>query len=1092
MSLQPPKIDRRTFEDIVSQTEKLAETFTAWCRPESNGQSDAGRALIRIFGNMAALVSDRLNQVPNKNFLTFLDLIGTQILPPQPAKVPLTFFLATGAMVDVLVPSGTQVAALPTQGEEEEVVFETDRDLVVTSAQLQAVFVRQPDSDRYTDCTQKATGIVDAAFSIFSGEQPIEHYLYLACDELLTLPGNKTLILTFDSSQPADLQKLLAKWFYWDGSAWQPLSVTQTMPRAGKLQVTVQNLPTPRQQIIDSLMARWLRVALDSSQLTNLQLPPSITQIAVNAAIEENFLAPDACFFNTAPLDLTKDFYPFGEQPRFNDTFYIACQQAFTHLNARVALQIELSDFQTVRANNVEILWEIWNGSNWQTIGRSSNSNPAIDSQLNFSDATQAFTLDRKQITFNLPSAIASGTVNGVIDYWIRARLVKGDYGQAAFTRPRRDANNQIMYDSSNHPIYEFVEASFAPPSVKSLSLSYTYNSGDRPLSACFAYNNFTYVDFFGEISYSTTIRVAAKARQKSLQVNSVAGLEVGDVLQIAPGGKNSGTYQVEAINLGDRTVILSQPLQQNYSKNTQVVGCFFPYVPITETQPTLYLGFDRPFPNRTIALYAQVEPPAPTEVAVRNDSSSSNTPPQLAWEYSSLAGWATLGVQDETSAFAERGLIRFIGPSDFTLRNEFEQTLYWLRVRLEGGNFRVQPRLRRLLTNTTWGIQAITLVNEVLGSSDGNPNQTFRTTRSPVLLGQQLQVQEGQMPSPAEHAALEQVEGTDAIAIERDEAGQIEAIWVRWHEVPDFYGSGSRDRHYVLDRLTGEIRFGDGQNGMVPPLGRNNIRLSVYRTGGGERGNRDANTITQLKTTIPYIDGAINLEAAGSGADLEPLDRVKERGPKVLRHRGRAVTSQDFEDLTFEASPDVARVKANVPTFNPLDAGLWIEPDNPNPDFSPHQGVQAGFVTLIIVPKNSSRQPTPSLALIEQVETYIRQRCLSAVDLWVAGPEWVEVSVVAEVVPVSPDIVDIVKVAVTNRLEEFLHPLSGGANGQGWDFGRQPHDSDIYAAIQSVDGVNYVRSLQVNVANNQTLQPNQLVFSGTHNITLTLAKDGR
>ncbi|WP_421658674.1 hypothetical protein [Leptothermofonsia sp. ETS-13] len=59
---------------------------------------DAGWALIRIFSHLAMMVRDRLNQVSDKNFLAFLDLIGTQILPPQPARVPLTFYLAEGSI----------------------------------------------------------------------------------------------------------------------------------------------------------------------------------------------------------------------------------------------------------------------------------------------------------------------------------------------------------------------------------------------------------------------------------------------------------------------------------------------------------------------------------------------------------------------------------------------------------------------------------------------------------------------------------------------------------------------------------------------------------------------------------------------------------------------------------------------------------------------------------------------------------------------------------------------------------------------------------------------------------------------------------
>ncbi|NES84398.1 MAG: baseplate protein J, partial [Moorea sp. SIO2B7] len=152
MASSPPKIDQRTYEEIVEQTENLVQKFTDW-KPTTEGKTDAAGALIRIFSRMVNSVSDRLNQVPEKNFLAFLNLIGGQLTPPQPAKVPLTFYLAEGSPVDGLVAAYTQVSAPPAEGSEEEIVFETDRELVVTTTQLQGVFVREPSQDRYRDCT---------------------------------------------------------------------------------------------------------------------------------------------------------------------------------------------------------------------------------------------------------------------------------------------------------------------------------------------------------------------------------------------------------------------------------------------------------------------------------------------------------------------------------------------------------------------------------------------------------------------------------------------------------------------------------------------------------------------------------------------------------------------------------------------------------------------------------------------------------------------------------------------------------------------------------------------------------------------------
>jgi predicted phage baseplate assembly protein len=277
-----------------------------------------------------------------------------------------------------------------------------------------------------------------------------------------------------------------------------------------------------------------------------------------------------------------------------------------------------------------------------------------------------------------------------------------------------------------------------------------------------------------------------------------------------------------------------------------------------------------------------------------------------------------------------------------------------------------------------------------------------------------------------------------------------------------------------------------------MPPQGRNNIRLS-YRTGGGQHGNLPDRTVTQLKTTVPYVDGVTNLEPAGGGGDRESIARVQERGPKILRHGGKAVTVQDFEDLAYEASTEIARVKAIVPEFDPLDPNLWIDPSAANPNLSEHQKVSVGDrgkVTLLIVPYSAAAQPTPSLALIDRVRDYIRSRCSPTVDLLVAAPQWQQVSVTTELVPTSLDVADAVRIAARSHLEQFLHPLTGGPEGGGWAFGREPHLSDIYALLESIAGIDRIRSLQIGDGRSET--PNKssrndrfLIYSGTHQIDL-------
>jgi hypothetical protein len=93
-------------------------------------------------------------------------------------------------------------------------------------------------------------------------------------------------------------------------------------------------------------------------------------------------------------------------------------------------------------------------------------------------------------------------------------------------------------------------------------------------------------------------------------------------------------------------------------------------------------------------------------------------------------------------------------------------------------------------------------------------------------------------------------------------------------------------------------------------------------------------------------------------------------------------------------------------------------------------------------------------------------------------------------VVPVSLERADAVRAAVVQHLENFLHPLSGGKKGQGWALGRLPQQSDLYAVIESIPGVDYVQSLKIQT-DSEELSPEKLVYSGIHTVTSILPEEG-
>jgi peptidoglycan hydrolase-like protein with peptidoglycan-binding domain len=1063
-----------------------------------------GEALIRIFARFAEIVSERINGLPERNLLAFLGLVGISLEPPQPARAPLTFHLAPGSVGVARVPARTQVAAVAAEGETDPPIFETERELLATATQLVEVWTRDPAADRVSART--ATG---PEFEIFAGAVPIDHELYLG-DPLLALEQPKTVTVTIAPANPAAPWPYALAWDRWAGDAWAPVPATVSPGDAWTIELAnvpavpasevgerpgswlrarlatplpppepVDGRPAPPGMAQQSGLApdavgpfgvmeptdtltiaseaafskpgaqAWLAVELDpvpgpapsrdlvlaweystgpdawaelgrsTPSSANVEKTPSAFQdetraltrngsisfvapadwaaprllraridrgdfgagpayrppvprrvevgyrwelprvdaLTLSVEINRSELTPDAAFANVAPLDLSKDFKPFGDAPTFNDAFALESAEAFSKPGATVTFAVTATKGWS-GSDRAELTWEAFDEMEGRWV------------DLKAVDGTNALTADGT-VTLTLPAAPAPVAVAGVVGYWVRARITANDYGKPQSYRQADDPTKGFVV----------VPATLNPPSIAALRIGYDFVSERRQPDSV-AHNDFAY-----------------------------AGGPVGT-----------------------------------------------PFVPTADARPTLYLGADGDFGNHPTSLYFGLAETAYRSGAERADAAAG--PPIVVWEYWSGAGWSPLGTHDETNGFAQRGLVTFVAPRDLARSKEFGRPAYWLRARWDRGDYPAPPRLARILTNTMWASHVATVADEILGSSTGEHDQAFAVVHPPVLPGQRIEVYESELPTPGERDALALEEGDDAVP----PAGPGGA-WLRWHEVIDFAASGSRSRHYVLDRLGGVVRFGDGRHGMAPPAGAGNVRAS-YRTGGGARGNRPAGALSQLKTAVPYVDAVTNNEPAAGGADAETPAEARDRGPRLLRHGDRSVALADYEDLALEASTEVARVRG----------------------VGARSAADAGSVGLVVVPLSSAAQPVPSLELLGLVRSHVAERLSPAVDLWVAGPGWLEVSVRADIAPVSMEAATDVEHAVRLRLAEFLHPLTGGLAGDGWPFGREPHRSDLIAVVESVPGVDHVRSLSVTAT---LVDPGPapeavLVYGADHDIRMT------
>lgn len=1101
--IQPPQVDARKAADIAAQLRKLLPRYVP-AGLDCAQDRQLTNALVHVFSRFGEILIDRLNKAPEKNFLAFLDLLGVSNLPQQGAMAPLTFYLSAGSAGYAVVPPGTQVAGQPLKGEQQPVIFETERELVVVAAKLESLVAKDGGRDEYADLScivpqaPPPTGGQGAATPVpgsaagkpaYRGDQPIPHLFYIGLNIFSPSPVLDRLVLHFAVEEGAGPARASAA----GGEAaalhngaqtasshpiviWElctgitpaspvaptvpPVLVaidpddgvigviltpaqdgTENLTKTGDVIFEKVALTDEKLQKVGPALAGALRVGQKTGGVDKCPLPvvavqgtpqwlrcrlvspidsgpvttagrvraadlPRIKQISAEFQVSRQDLRLEQAYFNNQKLDLSKDFYPFGERPKFGDVLYLSSQELFSNPDAEVSLHIELTNpmsggakgpIPATAPHSVKLSWEFWDGCQWYPLGVAGSPIQIITVEV-FSDTTKAFA-ESGDVKFKFPAPPQKTTVSGQAGFWIRARIVAGNYGR------------EVPVDKEHTTVTVFT---YSPPAIHAISSSYSIQKQIQP-QALLSYNDFAY----------TTINVA----ETFLPFSPVAANE------LPPG-----------LYLGFTPPASAQP----------------------KTSPSLVSLLPR-FPNRSMSIYASVDESITGRVK-RTTSEAVRTP--ATWEYWNGSTWTKWTVRDDTDGFCHSGLIRFLAPPDFVARREFGLERYWLRVR--PGDAQVEPRLCMVLLNTTLASNGTTSTNEALGVSNGTPEQSFLTMAKPILEGQQLQVLEPRMPDYSGRKAIKKEEGEDAILTISQEAGH-EQIWVRWHEVANFYSSGPRDRHYVLDRLTGVVTFGDGENGQIPPRG-GNIRMAQYRAGGGAVGNRPAFNISQLKTAVPYIDKVCNWVAAGGGGDTEPTEALLERGSRGVRHGGRAVTREDFEDLARLASPEVAKAKC-IPL---QDLAQDTVPTGRRP----------GVVSVIVVPRSTEPRPVPNSILLGCVRQFL-ERCQPPTARVVAvGPAYVRVDVWTDVAVEDPDTAADVELAVKLELGRYLHPLTGGRDGRGWAFGRRPHKSDLYALIESVAGVSHVRDIRVQtVADRRGLEKTErfLICGGNFSVVTSL-----
>ena len=346
----------------------------------------------------------------------------------------------------------------------------------------------------------------------------------------------------------------------------------------------------------------------------------------------------------------------------------------------------------------------------------------------------------------------------------------------------------------------------------------------------------------------------------------------------------------------------------------------------------------------------------------------------------------------------------------------------------------------------TVVATQGETVSNEIIGVSDGSPNQMYQLVNSSVI----------------------------------NDSVEVTINGVSYQKVENLIDSNSYDPVFSVYTTADDIAFimfGDSVSGRIPP---NGIQIyATYRIGGGTLGNIASNTIKYVikvpggaipaGLTVSNQDISISGDgAATGGADAESTDSIRINAPLSIRAINRAVSLADYSYLAVQVS-GVSKAIATANVYTSVT--LYFAP-------SGDPGVASDNITPTSVFNN----------LVPTVLAYLVDKAPANTSITFQPPKYVGVYLTVAIT-VAPSFK---QSSVLSSVTSVLNSLFYIDNVV---FGDTIAVSDVYSAIASVDGVAYqqiqklVRSDkdQTFTINNKALTSNTatLTTSATHNLTV-------
>lgn len=344
-----------------------------------------------------------------------------------------------------------------------------------------------------------------------------------------------------------------------------------------------------------------------------------------------------------------------------------------------------------------------------------------------------------------------------------------------------------------------------------------------------------------------------------------------------------------------------------------------------------------------------------------------------------------------------------------------------WIRVRLPNPVDAQAPNavvasFNWLGINATKVSQQIQVPVEIVGVGSGEPDQIYTLRNTPVIAS----------------------------------TVQLTVDGVLWTKTDDLLAAPSEianptgSQQFEVDSASGMVTFGTGLQGARPGAGSQIIASYYY--GGGVAGNVGIGAISSSPQLPVGFQISNPLPTTGGTAGETPTQATA-RIPLYLQNAGRAVSAADFKDIV-NSTPglNIGRVEI-LPLYQP-DAEVNVP----------------GVVTVMVIPidPQNPQGPVPDGFFLQAVCTYLEPRRLLTTQVFVVGPEYVDISVSVAFDIVAGKDVAVVTEGVKAAISKYLSPLIGGTGGTGWPLQKPVIDRELLAQAARVDGVEDINGVSI------------------------------